>query len=198
MSVIVTVGFIPMTIITQHLIQNALTPNRVKANLLAQEVIEYIRHARDSDILNEEGGGDWFDNLYGLNISNGNGSCIAFADDWIGNTVERYCTVECFTETGNGIRGECGTKGINEAVFDGFVAGVVTGDNYGSSNTETCDGENPKGNNQFTTTLNIVIPREESDVQYASIIPCVSWSNKNGAVKKAQLKETIFEWIRRE
>ena len=62
----------------------------------------------------------------------------------------------------------------------------------------TCDGEDPKEDNKFTTILNIVIPREESEVRYASIIPCISWSDKSSAIKKVELKETVFEWIRRE
>lgn len=200
-SIIATVGFIPISIVTQHLIQNALTPNRVKANLLAQEVIEYVRYTRDSDVLDSDPndgsvGGDWFDTFYEPNTSSDYRDCVTFADDWIGGVREKYCKVVCFAGTDETTEKECGTTD-NGVLFDGFVAGVTPGESYGD-NTKTCDGEGPEENNQFTTTLNIIIPREKGGVQYAVIVPCVSWSDRNGAIKKIELKETVFEWIRRE
>ena len=203
-SIIATVGFIPISVVTRHLIQNALTPNRVKAELLAQEIIEYVRYTRDSDMLDDDPdtGGDWFDSIYQPGSSDTEyTNCVVFADDWISGTAEKYCRVECFAGINENEEPEaCGTKS-GEKVFDGFVAGIDTdaaGGEYGNSNANTCDGTEPKTDNQFTAILNIIIPREEGGIRYAAIAPCVSWSNRSGVIKKVALQETVFEWIKRE
>ena len=94
-SVIAAVGFIPISIVTQHLIQNALTPNRVKAYLLAQEIIEHVRYTRDDDMLSVAGG-NWFDNLYETDSDqNSYVNCVVYADDWAAGSKGKHCKVEC-------------------------------------------------------------------------------------------------------
>lgn len=195
-SVMATMGFIPISIVTQHLIQNALTQNRVGADLLAQEIIEYVRYTRDSEVL-DSSGGDWFDMLYSLDDSNEYRECVVFADDWIeGIGNNRYCRVKCLAEDDKTKEPEeCGTKKAG-VVYNGFVVGTAVGGQFGT-NEKTCDGGKAKEDNQFTTTLRIVIPREGSRTRYATIAPCISWSDKSGAVKKVTLKETVFEWIKK-
>lgn len=202
-SVIATVGFVPISIVTQHLVQNALTPGRVRADLLAQEVIEYVRYTRDFDVLSRNGG-KWFKNLYLLDGSNPYQNCVVYVDDWAAGTVDTYCTVSCYADANRTegvcgeagvVCGECGTDNVN-----GFVAGVVetTGRTIKRvDSSETCDGKHPKGNNQFTTTVSVVVPREGSVMQYASVVPCISWEERNGSVRKVTRKETLFEWIQR-
>ena len=200
-GVIATVGFVPISIVTQHLIQNALTPDRVRASLLAQEIIEYVRHDRDTDVLEEEGG-KWFDSLYTLDCPTGNKpcyrGCTVYADDWAAGNVDTYCKVKCYEKddpnnlSGQDREGECGT-----ADYEGFISGIALGVTRGS-NEKTCDGGNAKADGTFTSTLNLVIPREGSNIQYAIVAPCVSWKERNGAIKKTELQETVFQWIQKE
>ena len=195
-AVITIIGFLPISIVSDHLIKNAITENRVAAGFLAQEIAEYVRYTRDSDIL-DPNGGDWFKVLYDQRYANNTYSdCILFADDWVAGNRAQYCTVECFNGADKTAQGECGTTGSGNKTYNGFIAGIATGGRRGS-NSKTCDGKAPKGNNEFTTTLNIVIPLENNPLRYAAAIPCISWSDKSGATRKLTMKETIFEWIQR-
>ena len=193
---ITIIGFLPISIVSEHLIKNALTKNRVTAGLLAQEIVEYVRYTRDSDIL-DINGGDWFGSLYDPKSTNEYSNCVIHADDWITGNRANYCTVKCFDGTNKNVSGgECGTVS-GKKIFNGFVAGIATSGGIRGKNTDTCDGGPAKANNAFTTTLNIIIAQEDNEVRYATAIPCVSWSNKSGTIKKVEAKETIFEWIQR-
>ena len=196
-SVIATVGFIPISIVTQHVIQGALTPDRVKAELLTQEIIEYVRHDRDLTLLtaldpnaNTDG---WFADLYKLESDYKD--CVVYTDDWVADIANTsYCTVVCSAvEDANAEPDECGTTD-GGLTYDGFVVGIASGGIRGSD-TKTCDGKSAERG--FTTTLNLVVPREEDGVRHVAIAPCVSWEEKNGSIRKTTLRETIFEWIQR-
>ena len=195
-AVITIIGFLPISIISDHLIRNALTENRVTAGLLAQEITEYIRYTRDSDIL-DPNGGDWFDTLYDPQSANEYKNCIVYADDWILGNQSTHCTVECFNGTDKTARGECGTTGSGNKTYDGAVAGIATTANVSGKNTNTCDGNAPKRNNEFTTTLRIIIPQEDAEVQYATAVPCISWSDKTDTIKRVSIQESVFEWIQK-
>ena len=195
-AVITIIGFLPISIVSDHLIKNALTKNRVTAGLLAQEITEYTRYVRDSDIL-DLNGGDWFDTLFDPQSTNQFAPCVIHADDWTLGNRATYCTVECYNGADKTAQGECGTDGSGNKVYNGSVAGVATTSSIRGKNTDTCDGNVPKADNAFTTTLNIVIPQSSTGVQYATAVPCVSWSDKTGVIKKVELQETMFEWIQR-
>ncbi|MCY4576956.1 MAG: prepilin-type N-terminal cleavage/methylation domain-containing protein [Candidatus Kaiserbacteria bacterium] len=195
-SVISIIGFLPISIVSEHLIRNALTKNRVTAALLAQEITEYVRYTRDSDIL-DIGGGDWFDTLFDPRSTNQFAPCTIDADDWILEDRVTYCTVECFDNADKTARGECGTKGSGNKIYNGSVAGISATRGVRGRSTETCDGNRPKENNAFTTTLNIVIPQQGSKTRYAVMAPCISWSDKTDTVRRVELQEAVFEWIRR-
>lgn len=205
-AVIATVGFVPISIVTEQLIQNALTPDRVRASLLAQEAVEYVRHDRDTDVLDKDGG-KWFESLYTLDCSNQDRpcyrGCTVYTDEWVarGGNPYNYCTIECFSSddpnnaSGQDKKGECGTT-KNNLTYTGFIAGFTPGGLKGSSK-KTCDGEDAEGNGDFTATLSLVIPREEIDIRYAIVAPCISWKERNGAIKKTELQEAVFQWIQK-
>lgn len=196
-AVITIIGFLPISVISDHLIRNALTENRVTAGLLAQEVTEYVRYTRDSDIL-DPNGGDWFETLYDPQSRNEYTNCIVYADDWILENHKNYCTVECFNGNDKTAQGECGTTAKGNKAYNGAIAGIATAaNNIRGKNTKTCDGNAPKKNNEFTTTLQIIIPQEDAEVQYATAVPCISWSDKTGATKKVSTQEAVFEWIQK-
>ena len=195
-AVITVIGFLPISIISDHIIRNALTENRVTAGLLAQEITEYVRYTRDSDIL-DPNGGDWFDTLYDPQAKNEYRNCIVYADDWILGNHKNYCTVECFDVTNKSAQGECGTTSRSNRTYTGSIAGIATTGNIRGKNADTCDGNQPKDNNEFTTTLEIIIPQEDTEVQYATVVPCISWSDKTNVIKKVKTQESVFEWIQK-
>lgn len=195
-AVITIVGFLPMSVISDHIIRNALTENRVTAGLLAQEITEYVRYTRDSDIL-DPNGGDWFDTLYDPQSANEYTDCVLYADDWILGNQKSFCTVECFNGKDKTTRGECGTTGPGNKTYNGAVAGIAATGSVRGRNTKTCDGNAPKNNNEFTTTLRIIIPQEDTEVQYATVVPCISWSDKTNTVKQVKTQEAVFEWIQK-
>ena len=190
-SVLTTIIFAPMAIIAQMLIQGALTEDNVKANLLAQEAIEYVRYTRDTDTLSSAGG-NWFNNLYSTDTGvNEYAECMAEQADWINGTHSDYCLVQCLG-TG-GTKKEC-----SGASNDGFVDGISTTDNsFGSANTETCDRKAPKDDSAFTATLVIIVPPKSAATRYAIAESCVSWQDKNDAVRKVLYREAMFEWALR-
>ena len=195
-AVITIIGFLPISIVSDHIIKNALTKNRVTAGLLAQEVTEYVRYTRDSDIL-DPNGGDWFDTLFDPQAANEYNNCIVHADDWILGNYANYCTIECYNGADKTAQGECGTTGTGNKVYNGFVAGIATTTNVRGKNADTCDGNAPKADNQFTTTMNLVISQPDAEVRYAVAVPCISWSDKTNTIKRVTVKEGIFEWIRK-
>ena len=195
-AVITIIGFLPISIVSEHLIKNALTKNRVTAGLLTQEIVEYVRYTRDSDLL-DPNGGNWFDTLFDPQPTNAFSSCLTHVDDWTLGHRTNYCTVECFNSTDKATQGECGTIISGNKVYDGSVAGIATGIGTRGRQTDTCDGNRPKADNAFTTTLNVVIPQDDSEVQYAAVVPCISWSDKTGSIRRVEIQETMFEWIQR-
>ena len=196
-SVIATVGFVPISIVTQHIVRNALTPDRVKAELLAQEIIEYVRHDRDSALLDTSGTGvdNWFDHLYKLEGTYKD--CVAYADDWVSRKVDihgTYCLVACSAiEDVSAEAKECGTTD-GGLTYDGPVVGIISG-GIRRTDERTCDGHTAE--REFTTALNLVISRDTAGVRYAAIVPCISWEEKNGSIRKTTLRETVFEWIQK-
>ncbi len=209
-AVITIIGFLPVSVVSDHLIQNALTKNRVTAGLLVQEIVEYVRYTRDSDLL-DPGGGDWFDTLADPQSTNMFASCVISAADWILENREtylkNYCTVECFAVrddpnrglvTDKTMQGECGTPAPNNGMYSGAVAGIASiGGTRGNIRTDTCDGNKAKANNAFTTTLNTVIARNDDEVQYVVVVPCISWSDKTDTIRRVETQEAMFEWIQR-
>ena len=195
-AVITIIGFLPISIVSDHIIKNALTKNRVTAGLLAQEITEYVRYTRDSDIL-DPNGGDWFDTLFDPQVANEYNNCVVHADDWILDNYANYCTIECYNGADKTVQGECGTTGTGNKVYNGLVAGIATATNVRGKNADTCDGNTPKTDNQFTTTMNLVISQPDAEVRYAVAVPCISWSDKTNTIKRVTVKEGIFEWIRK-
>ena len=190
-AVLTTIIFAPMSIITQVLVQGALTENNLRANLLAQEVIEYVRYTRDTAVL-DDNSSNWFSTLYSTDSSNPYISCIIDEGDWITDTHNDYCTPQCTT---GGTTGDCGGTDMHL----GFVDSVSRSDNgYGADREATCDGKSPKADGVFTTTLTIAVPSEESEIRYAVVESCVSWEDKIGEVRKVEYREAMFEWVLRE
>ena len=193
-SVLTTVLFIPLSVVAQYLTQSALTERAFKAEVLAQEVLEYVRYTRDSSLLGT-GSGDWFTLLRSPTYTvNPYASCFSDQSTWITQSslgATPYCYVLC----GAGTRVPC--TGDN-----GLVAGVATGANErrvrGVAHLETCDGNLPKAAAAFTTTLSIIIADDsERGAQYAIIRPCVSFADVRGEVQKVILEEALFEWVTR-
>ena len=198
-AVITVIGFLPVSVVSDHLIQNALTKNRVTAGLLIQEIVEYVRYTRDSDLLDPTGG-DWFKTLTDPQSTNMFAPCVILADDWAledSNLRLNYCTVECFDVTDKTTQGECGTTGSSGKVYNGAVAGIALTSGTRGKRTDTCDGNKTKGNNEFTTTLNTVVSRDDDEVQYVAVVPCISWSDKTDTIRRVETQEAMFEWIQR-
>ena len=209
-AVITIIGFLPISVVSDHLIQNALTKNRVTAGLLVQEIAEYVRYTRDSDLL-DPSGGDWFETLADPQSTNMFAPCVILADDWTledrANYRKDYCTVECFAvrdDPNRGLvtdktrKGECGTPAPNNGVYSGAVAGIAPTAGIRGSQTETCDGRPAKTDNAFTTTLNIVVSRNDDEARYVAVVPCVSWKDKADTIKRVETQEAMFQWIQRE
>ena len=192
-SILITVMFAPLSIITQYLIESALTEDHVKAGLLAQEVIEYVRYDRDSNFLST---GNWFEKLHSRKSTlNEYIKCVMTEDDWLRRTQVTYCDVHCTDGT---TTNDCGSNA-------GFVSGVSKGASSDPggvgtrlSTAATCDGAAATAGT-FTTTLTIIIPSDtrSETVQYASLRPCVSWVDRTDAVHKIELEETLFKWVTR-
>ena len=206
-AVITIIGFLPISVVSDHLIQNALTQNRVTAGLLVQEIVEYVRYTRDSDLLDPTGG-DWFDTLSDPQSTSMFAPCVIPADDWALGDRQAYCTVECFAVRDDPVRGlvtdktmqgECGTPAPNNGMYSGAIAGIASiAGTRDSIRTDTCDGREAKTeNNAFTTTLNIVVARDNDEARYVAMVPCVSWSDKADTVRRVETQEAMFEWIQR-
>lgn len=210
-AVITIIGFLPISVVSDHLIQNALTKNRVAAGLLVQEIVEYVRYTRDSDLLDPDGG-DWFDTLADPQSTNMFAPCVVSAADWVledrETYLKNYCTVECFAVrddpnpnrglvTDKTMQGECGTPAPNDGMYNGAVAGIAPPARTRGKRTDTCDGNGAKANNAFTTTLNTIIARDDDEVQYVVVVPCISWSDKTDTVRRVETQEAMFEWIQR-
>ena len=189
-AVMSTIIFTPIAIISQYITANALTKDRVRAELLAQEIIEHTRYIRDSDILTADGG-SWFKNLETRNTVNVYSNCAVTADDFLHGSATQYCTVQCSNGTNTG---ECGTNGSG-GVFNGFVTDVVAGGLQGVTSKSTCDGKDPKDNHEFTSTLRIITPPDNTSIKYAVVMPCISWYSRSNRVRKVEFKEAMFEWI---
>ena len=189
-SILTTVLFAPLAIITQYLTENLLTENNVKAHLLAQEVIEYVRYDRDSDLLTK---GEWFENLKSRNAAaNPYNKCVMEESAWAEGNNILYCDVQC--RRGSTVN-DCGNN-------TGFVSGVYqTAGNTGTRppNAATCDGA--AATYDFVATVTILIPPDArtrtGDAWYASVKPCVSWKDKNDTTHKVELEETLFRWLER-
>ena len=183
--------FLPLSIISNYLLNNELTRNQLQAQLRSQEIIELVRLDRDSTIVDPKNPVvNWFAKL---SKGEGNfGSCAVKSDPWAnGNGERKDCQVKCLTNaTVNADLNNCNVIGANN-----FVWGVAPTTRTLDS-TETCDGNSPHPNSKFTITLNIIIAnRLERDIQYAIISPCISWESDRGDIKKVELKETLFEWV---
>ena len=185
-TVLTTVLFAPISIITQYVIEGALTENNVKAGLLVQEIIEYVRYDRDSNLL---GTGNWFTVLRSReNSVNKYSECVMTERDWVRNANIAYCDVQC--ADGAAVN-DCGTNA-------GFVSGVYgtpAGTGMRSPTAMTCDGAT--ATDALTATLTVIIPEssDSSETQYASIRPCVSWRDRNDTVHKFETEETLFHWL---
>ena len=204
-AVITIIGFLPISVVSDHLIQNALTKNRVTAGLLVQEIVEYARYTRDSDLL-DPSGGDWFETLADPQSANIFIPCVIPAADWALENREtyrkNYCTVECFAVTEQGVtdktaRGECGTPASGGRMYNGAVAGIEPTAKKRGERTDTCDGRDAKTDNAFTTTLNAVISRDDDETQYVVVVPCISWKDKADTIKRVETQEAMFQWIQR-
>ncbi len=185
-SVLTTMLFVPLSVITQYLTEVALTEDSVKAGLLAQEVIEYVRYDRDSNLLS--GDGTWFTRLRSpVSVTNTYSECITRENDWLRGADPRFCNVECTSESETGLCSE----------VDGFVSGVsgLTTVPVRYPN-KTCDGKEAGDTEEtFSVTLTIVVPSNDTAVQYASVRPCVSWKDRSGAERKMEIEETLFHWL---
>ena len=81
--ILTTVVFVPVSIIAQHLSYNVLTERSVQANLLAQEIIEYVRYSRDSNLLNASPAGEWFEEIHDkTSARNEYRFCITSESEW--------------------------------------------------------------------------------------------------------------------
>ena len=200
-SILSSVVFVPLSIIADRLVENALTESRVRARLLAQETIEYVRYDRDSAVLAHK---SWFSDIRSPDSSvNKYRSCFTASDDWIAGTRDRYCEVLCRDTVASvsPSSGACGTvvssNGVVTASYDGFVTGVSTvlkKRGTGSWADKTCDGNAPKGNGGPTAALNLVISAADESTRYAVAVACVSWS-EDGTVHSVEHEEALFEWI---
>lgn len=187
-AVITTISFAPFAIIAQHLVENSLAEDRVKAHLMAQEVIEHVHFARDQSII-DVGARSWFDLIHDTNVSNNPyAPCVIDAEDVTTRPLSTYCTVQCKDA---GVSRDC--NGSN-----GFVSGVSGSGGTRGNNAKTCDGGSARANNAFTVTLNIIIPDSDDEVQYATVESCVSWQGKDEVVRKVEARETMFEWVLKE
>lgn len=197
-SILVTSLFIPLSIITRYLTESALTENHVKANLLAQEIIEYVRYDRDTKLL--AGGTDWFTALRSNDsMMNDYVQCVQEQGD---TSSGSYCHVECTADT---TTEKCkrSERAVSNVQHPFFVSGVTNETTQpkklksGASgyNEHTCDNKDPNAAGTFTTILTIIIPDDEDDVQYAVVKPCVSWRTKNDAIRKVELQETLYQWL---
>ena len=205
-AVITIIGFLPISVVSDHLTQNALTKNRVTAGLLVQEIVEYVRYTRDSDLL-DPNGGDWFDRISDPQSTNIFAPCVIPVADWALGDRSNYCTVECFAVrddpnrgivTDKTMRGECGTPAPNNGVYNGAVAGIAPTSDLRGTQTDTCDGKPAKTtNNAFTTTLNAIVSQDDGDMQYVVVVPCISWKDKADTIKRVETQEAMFQWIQR-
>ena len=191
-TILLTVAFLPLSIIAQYLVNNELTQENVKAQFLSQEIIEFVRYERDTHFINPASDSNWFLNLYnernifancviGLNdlelINNGDGSGLP------------YCVPSCLS--GTTLDNSCSSEGSS------FVWGIKNQSSpslYGV-NENTCDGNHAKSNGEFTITLNLAVPDKDLQSRYAIISPCISWENSNGNISKIKLHESVFEWV---
>ena len=208
-AVITIIGFLPISVVSDHLTQNALTKNRVTAGLLVQEIAEYVRYTRDSDLL-DPNGGDWFDRISDPESTNMFAPCVISAADWALEESDlrlHYCTVECFAVrddpnrglvTDKTMRGECGTPAPNNGVYSGAIAGIAPTPGIRGKQTDTCDGNPAKTvDNAFTTTLNTIVSQNDGEMQYVVVVPCISWSDKTDTIKRVETQEAMFQWIQR-
>lgn len=187
-AIISSISFTPFAIISRFLVENATTEDRVQAIFMMQEVIEVVRFGRDHAI-RDPNAGSWFAGLHSGDASTNEYSiCVDYAENIGFNRSDTYCTVVCENA---GVEAAC--TGNN-----GFVSGVSQTRGLRGNDDETCDGGAPKANNAFTVTLNVTIPRSNSEVQYASIEPCVSWRGRDDKVRMVEGSETIYEWLIKE
>jgi len=180
-SIIITVLFVPIAIITEYIAESALTENNAKANILAKEVIEYVRYDRDSNLLVNS---NWFISLRERdNTSNDYRRCVLHEENWVRGDRRSACLVECTEDT---TTSNCNGR-------NGFVSGFSTSQNTIGTVDGTCDGN--AATEDFKVTLTVLIPSDENAIQYAAIKPCISWKEKNGVVKKVEITETLFHWL---
>ncbi len=218
--ILTTVVFVPVSIIAQHLSYNVLTERNVQANLLAQEIIEYVRYSRDSNLLDATSvgsgtlpAGAWFEEIHDkTSARNEYRFCITSESEWAESgrasnpTQLPFCDVLCLenavwsrqTAIQSAICGNSdGSTPDTSDVVNGFVSGVSAVARARGTTPDTCDNNSAKPNEAFTATLTVIIPRRTDIVQYAMINPCVSWKDRNGKVQKVELTETMFEWVAR-
>ena len=196
-SILLFAVFLPFAIISDYLLNNELTRNQLQAQLRAQEIIELVRLDRDSTIVNPKNPVvNWFAKL---SKGEGNfGSCAIKSDPWNnGDGTRKDCQVKCLPDITVGSTDSSDLNNCRVTEDKSFVWAVgPTRRQPTTTLTETCDGEDPYSNGEFTVTLNIVIAnRLEKDTQYAIISPCVSWERDTGEIRKVELKETLFEWV---
>ena len=183
-TVLTTVLFAPISIITQYVIESALTESNMRAGLLVQEIIEHVRYDRDSNFL---AAGNWFTLLRSPESTvNKYSKCVMTEGAWLRNANIAYCDVRCLDGT---TTNDCSTN-------TGFVDGVATATADTGTRpptATTCDGA--AATDALTATLTIIIPDGTGDTQYASIRPCVSWRDRNDTVHKFETEETLFHWL---
>ena len=183
-TVIITVVFAPISIVSEYLSRNTLTTEHVQASLLAQEVVEFVRCSRDSRLLS--GGFDWFSNIYtkGSGESGASGgsclgvdysACVIGLEEWLSSDgrPETFCTVE---------------------YVDGYVSGVSSSLSRRGREPATCDGG--VATTSLSATLSLVIPDPTvSETDFVLVAPCVSWAGERAIVRIDYVREVLFGWL---
>lgn len=188
-SIMTSIIFWPTAIIAQKLVFDAVTKETIRAQLLAQNIIEHIRFHRDTYAFNDSFRfSSWFEELR-RNDGHFANPCMVNVDESKNRNgeYETYCIPQC--PGANDELDDCSTN------TKGFVSGISETQEREVGNEKTCDGRNPKPNGEFSPTLNIILPAENDAIQYAQIVSCVSWENKSGVVQRTEFKESMYEWL---
>lgn len=214
-TLLVTIIFWPISIIAENLIVTAVTERTVKAHLLAQSAIEYVRAERDGFILSP-GQVDWIASLRepGSDPDPDWRACIVNADE-SNRTQYKYCVPQCGDDGPNNLLA-CGRRNVEAVDEEGnlvrdddgnivmtentnFVDGVSTTNLTRTGDSNTCDGTPAEDNGELTATLQIKLPKEDAEVQYAQVISCVSWKEPNNPdPRKIEFREAFYGWIVKE
>lgn len=158
----------PLTISSKGLLVALVAKDQTIAFYLAQDAVEYVRYARDTNTL---GGGDWLRSVSGIDLT----PCIS-------STGATKCYLSTLGDT---------PADPMQCPSSGTVCDKLYFNNTTKNYTYTTTGNTPT---IFTRSISIRNDPSGSAPDEAILSVTVSWSDIGNNIRSITVTETLFAW----